>query len=106
MFNHMRGVVRWDLNVLVDRVEQAAGLVIREQQLTEFRRSINAHALEKYEGDVFVKKIPVDLEIRLSDLKSHFLEELKLLEPHGAGNPRPVFCTSPLQLKSAPARPS
>ena len=44
------------------------------------------------------------MELKLSELTGHFLEELELLEPHGMGNPRPVFRSDSLQLRSKPRR--
>lgn len=81
---------------------QAAGLVIREDQVADLRKKINEAAHEKYERDVFIKQTPVDLEISLSELRASFLDELKLLEPHGAGNPRPIFLTKGLRLRGKP----
>ncbi len=80
--------------------EQAAGLTMVENQVADFRNKINQHARESYEGKVFVREVPVDLEIRLEDLTPQFLRELELLEPHGAGNPRPVFMTRDLEVKT------
>ena len=80
--------------------EQAAGLSILEERIADFRNQINQHARESYDGKTFIREIPVDLEIRFEDLKPEFLTELELLEPHGAGNPRPVFMTKDLEIKS------
>jgi len=48
--------------------------------------------------------VPIDLEIGLKDLTSVFIRELELMEPFGAGNPRPVFLTRRLQVKSGPRK--
>ena len=47
-----------------------------------------------------MKSIDIDLEIKLSDLTPQFLRELELLEPYGLGNPRPVFLTRGLKVKT------
>ena len=44
------------------------------------------------------------MELKLHELTAGFLEELELLEPHGVGNPRPVFQTGDLRFKSKPRR--
>lgn len=80
--------------------EQAAGLTIKECNLAALRLKINQHANGKYEGKVFVRHIPVDMELKFSDFRTSFIQELDLLEPHGAGNPRPVFMTKHLEIKS------
>jgi single-stranded-DNA-specific exonuclease len=80
--------------------EQAAGLSITEERVADFRALVNQHARERYDGKVFVRQTPVDLEIKFSDFRSLFVHELELLEPHGAGNPRPIFMTRQLEIKS------
>lgn len=82
--------------------EQAAGLSICEDQVALFRQKVNAYALETTSPETFVKKTVCDLELSLQDLSERFLEELSLLEPHGAGNPRPVFKTGRLRVKGRP----
>jgi len=82
--------------------EQAAGLSIQEDQVAVFRQKMNAYALEKNSPEIFIKKTPHDLELSLQDLTGTFLDELSLLEPHGAGNPRPVFKTEGLRVKGRP----
>lgn len=82
--------------------EQAAGLSIREDQVAAFRQKINVYALEQTSAETFVKKNPCDLELVLADLSEPFIAELSLLEPHGAGNPRPVFKTRGLRVKGRP----
>lgn len=80
--------------------EQAAGLTIKACNIAALRLKINQHANGNYEGKVFVRHIPVDLELKFSDFRTSFIQELELLEPHGAGNPRPVFVTKDLEIKS------
>ncbi|MCM8774970.1 MAG: single-stranded-DNA-specific exonuclease RecJ [Candidatus Omnitrophica bacterium] len=84
--------------------EQAAGVVIREEYLGDFRKRINQYALEHISADMFERKIRIDLELNLSDLRFPFIRELALLEPHGIGNPRPVFLTQNLTTKGKPHR--
>jgi single-stranded-DNA-specific exonuclease len=84
--------------------EQAAGLSIMEDRVADFRAKVNQHARDHYDGKTFVREVPVDLEIRFEDLKTEFLTELELLEPHGAGNPRPIFMTRDLEIKSKPEK--
>jgi single-stranded-DNA-specific exonuclease len=84
--------------------EQAAGLSMKKDNLAAFRTRINDYAREKYDANAFVKKTPVDLPIRFDELRAGFMQELNLLEPHGAGNPRPVFSTDDLEIKTKPER--
>lgn len=82
--------------------EQAAGLSILSANIAAFRAQVNDYARTQYAPSVFEKKIPVDLEISFGDLNAGFVRELKLMEPHGAGNPRPAFLTRGLEIKSKP----
>ncbi len=83
---------------------QAAGLTMREENVPVFREGVNRYALENFEPEIFAKKIAVDLELELAELASTFIQELKWMEPHGAGNPRPVFLTRNLAVKGKPER--
>lgn len=81
---------------------QAAGLSIMEEHLAAFRRRINEYAAAEYAPEIFVRSVTADLEIGLSEINARFIRELELFEPHGAGNPRPVFRTAGLHLKGKP----
>ena len=84
--------------------EQAAGLSMSVKNLEVFRKQINEFAAKEYEGKTFKKKIPVEMDIALEDLRPGFVRELKLMEPHGVGNARPTFQTKGLQIKSVPKK--
>ena len=49
-------------------------------------------------------KLRIDLDISLKDLSMGVLEELDLLEPFGMGNPRPVFSSANVWVKTNPKR--
>lgn len=80
--------------------EQAAGLTIQEKNIPRLREKINGFAAENLLPDMMERRVAVDLELKLGDLTSRFLEELELLEPHGVGNPRPVFQSQGIQVPS------
>ena len=84
--------------------EQAAGLTVREKNIPLLREKINAFAFEHLSPDALKRKVTVDMELQLGELTGRFLEELELLEPHGVGNPRPIFRSEDLQLRSRPKR--
>ncbi|OGW72601.1 MAG: single-stranded-DNA-specific exonuclease RecJ [Omnitrophica bacterium GWA2_52_12] len=81
--------------------ELAAGLSIQEEKVADFRQAMNDFARENVAADIFVKKTKHELEISLGALTEVFLAELALLEPYGAGNPRPVFKSTGLQVRGA-----
>ena len=82
---------------------QAAGLVIREDEIEAFRKKINEYAASEVSAESFENRIEIDLEVSLAGLTPQFLRELPLLEPHGAGNPRPVLLTRDVEVKTSPA---
>lgn len=84
--------------------EQAAGLSIMKENLAAFRAKINQHAAETYKPEDFVRKVNIDLTMKFPDFNTVFLDELQLLEPHGMGNPRPVFHSTGVLVKTKPER--
>ena len=80
--------------------EQAAGFSIHRDQIPSLRKKLNEYSQDTYPPDIFLKSIDIDLEITLSHLTPQFFKELELLEPHGVGNPKPVFLTRGLWVKN------
>ena len=80
----------------------AAGITIRPEKIEEFRQRLNMHAANCLTDEDLEHTIAIDMELKPSDLGFHLARELQLLEPYGAGNPRPVFSTSGLRLLSEP----
>ncbi len=79
----------------------AAGFTIRNENVGEFLQKMNKIA-ERDLADVDLHPVLVaDMEVPLSDLSFEMLEHLNYLEPTGYGNPRPVFVSRNLSLKSA-----
>ncbi len=71
----------------------AAGVRIDGKKLYEFREKINEyyHSLNLANQEKYLRE-HADLDVaNLSDLSLEFLDELKLLEPFGAGNEEPIF---------------
>ncbi|MCB9800029.1 MAG: single-stranded-DNA-specific exonuclease RecJ [Candidatus Omnitrophica bacterium] len=84
--------------------ELAAGLTMQENKVQQFRQMINQYAVDNSSPDTFKKTVKADLEISLEAFKTPFLNELALLEPHGAGNPRPSFLTKNLRIRNKPVK--
>lgn len=79
--------------------EQAAGFSVEIGRIPGLRKLVNEYAHAGYPGEIFLRSIAVDWELPLAELTPRFLKELELLEPHGVGNPKPVFLTRNLFLK-------
>lgn len=80
----------------------AAGLTIKRERVAELRRRLNEHAAANLNDEDLQPAIHIDAELPAEMLTLALAEELKQLEPFGAGNPRPLFMTRNLCLLSEP----
>ncbi len=72
--------------------ELAAGLTIREENIPSFREAMCRLVSQYSHGRPMVSAVDVDAEIEHCALLSdREVDALSLLEPFGAGNPKPVF---------------
>jgi len=72
--------------------ELAAGFTIPEENIDAFRQRINRYVRSATGGELPVSSLEVDAAITCpADMTLDQVEQLSLLEPYGAGNPRPVF---------------
>ncbi|MBI1976440.1 MAG: single-stranded-DNA-specific exonuclease RecJ, partial [Candidatus Omnitrophica bacterium] len=82
--------------------KQAAGLTVTQEKLASFKDEFNRVAHQRLKPEDLIPVIEADAEIALSDLSQKFFEELELLAPYGYGNPRPLFFSKSVQMKSNP----
>ncbi len=80
----------------------AAGLAIRRESIAEFRRRLNEHAASCLTDEDLLPKLNIDGEVPAHALGFQLSQELRALEPFGAGNPRPVFVTRGFRILSEP----
>ena len=80
---------------------QAAGLRIRSERLAEFAAKFEQVARETLGEEDLIRTLLVDGELDLADADRSLVEQLRLLEPHGAGNPEPVFLARDLKVVSS-----
>ena len=78
--------------------DAAAGLTLREGAIEEFTKRFIKIADERLEQQHVTHKLFVDAEMSFSELDFDLIESLKLLEPHGHGNPPPVLYTTVHQV--------
>ncbi len=74
----------------------AAGLSLEKDKLEEFREKINAGA-DLTEDDLAVK-VHIDMVIPLNYVTYDLVEELKILEPFGTANEKPLFAAKDLEV--------
>ncbi|HKQ52872.1 MAG TPA: single-stranded-DNA-specific exonuclease RecJ [Pyrinomonadaceae bacterium] len=80
----------------------AAGLSITRARIPELRRRLNEHAASSLTEDDLVPAVNVEMELPAEAVTLGLAEELRLLEPFGAANPRPVFMTRGLRVLNEP----
>jgi single-stranded-DNA-specific exonuclease len=80
----------------------AAGLSIQRERVPEFRRRLNEHAASCLTEDDLTPALNIDAEVSAHELTFQLSQDLRLLEPFGAGNPRPVFVTRGLRVLAEP----
>lgn len=76
----------------------AAGLTLKKENIEKFRQDINA-VCTLTETDM-TEKVSIDMQMPFSCVTEELLEELKLLEPFGKGNTKPVFAEKNLSIVS------
>lgn len=74
----------------------AAGLSLEEDKIEEFRRTINEQA-DLTEDDLQMR-VSIDMRLPFAYINEDLIEELKILEPFGKGNTKPVFAGRNIEL--------
>ncbi|MDR2139837.1 MAG: single-stranded-DNA-specific exonuclease RecJ [Tannerella sp.] len=75
----------------------AAGLSLPEENLEPFIRRFIQLADEEIKPEQMTPQIDIDAVINLKDINAHFMHELKMLDPLGPDNEKPVFCSLNVQ---------
>ncbi|MBE6530333.1 MAG: single-stranded-DNA-specific exonuclease RecJ [Ruminococcaceae bacterium] len=70
--------------------ELAAGLSIRKKDVSQLRRRLNDYAETHTAGDFSLQR-DADCTMGIGEMTIRLIEELRLLEPYGNGNPTPNF---------------
>ncbi len=82
----------------------AAGLKIDENRLEQFRAEFCDHAEVEIADANRVAEVRIDAEAALSQLTLQTVQQIELLAPFGAGNPRPVLSANSVSLGEPPKR--
>lgn len=76
--------------------ELAAGVTVKTEDIDDFRTAINDYALNV---EAARPKLNIDLKINPAGLSVDMVEAMKLLEPFGTGNPKPIFAIMGVTLE-------
>jgi single-stranded-DNA-specific exonuclease len=78
----------------------ASGLAV--DRIAELEARFEQYARAKLTPEDLEPVLRIDAEVSLSDLGGSLYEQLQRLEPHGVGNPTPVFAARGLRLQAPP----
>jgi single-stranded-DNA-specific exonuclease len=81
--------------------KMAAGLTIREAEVPAFAEQFDAAVCTESRAEQFVPTRLVDAELHLEEVTDALMTDLGQLEPHGAGNPQPVFVARGVSVLSS-----
>ena len=79
--------------------KMAAGLSLTEENVDVLRNRLNAES--KLTPEDFIPKVLIDVPMPLAMANKTFARELEILEPHGVGNPKPLFARKDVTIVSA-----
>lgn len=87
-----------DLMIKLGGHPMAAGLSLSSENVETLRRKLNEDCSLTY--DMLIPKVSIDIELPLGYVSEQMVDELKLLEPFGKGNEKPLFAERGLRIKS------
>lgn len=76
----------------------AAGLSLKKENIDLFRRRINE--LSELTEEDLIEKVSIDMQLPFPYITEKLINELKLLEPFGKGNPKPLFAEKGVRVKN------
>lgn len=71
----------------------AAGLSLKEENLSAFTERLQKLAAEEIIPEQMIPQIDIDAVLDLHNITPQFMNELKRMSPFGPENPKPVFCS-------------
>ncbi len=79
---------------------QAGGISLSRKDMEEFKVLFSRAIKEELKGEIPFPTIEIEAKVPLDKVTYDLIKELQLLEPHGPGNPEPLFCSNPLRVNS------
>ena len=71
----------------------AVGLSMKEENIPEFTRRFEEYVATNITNDQLTPQLDIDAVIAFADITPEFVSTLRLFNPFGPGNQKPVFCT-------------
>lgn len=82
----------------------AAGLKIEESKVDQFRAEFCEYVAGEISTEARVAEVKIDAEAPLSQLTVRTVDQIEQLSPFGQSNPRPILCTSGVELVGPPKK--
>lgn len=79
---------------------QAAGLSLAAEMIEPFRSHFEKTVVAATQPGDFLPTLQIDCKLDFSKITPQLLDEIALLEPHGCGNPEPLFAASDIEVVS------
>ena len=71
----------------------AVGLTLKEENIPEFKKRLEEYVEAHIETEQVTPSIDVDCELGFDEINESFMKYMKLFNPFGPGNQKPVFMT-------------
>ncbi|MEG2819400.1 MAG: DHHA1 domain-containing protein, partial [Muribaculaceae bacterium] len=71
----------------------AVGLSLKEENIPEFTRRFEKYVADNIQEYQLTPQVSIDTYLKFEDINPEFIGYLKLCNPFGPGNQKPVFCT-------------
>jgi single-stranded-DNA-specific exonuclease len=78
----------------------AAGFTVKAERIAELRERLNRYAGEMLSDEDLGRTFIADAEMKLDEVTLPLIHSLARLEPHGIGNPTPLFLLRDVPLRS------
>lgn len=77
----------------------AAGFSLLPENVEVLRKYLNTHT--ELTDDMLIYKVTIDIHLPFGYVDEALIQELKLMEPYGKGNEKPLFAEKEIRIKSA-----
>ena len=71
----------------------AVGLTMKEENIDEFRRRFTQYVEEHIGDEQVIPSADIDAEITFAQINNEFLRAMRMLNPYGPDNQKPIFVT-------------
>ena len=80
----------------------AAGMKVKTENIEALRDALNRYAEETLLDEYLQPQLKIDARVSPRTMTLSLIQELSMLEPFGAGNPKPIFVTNGLFVRDEP----